>query len=160
MYNASFASLTGAFAFMNAALTHPTGLIESLLKQPNHEPSHQSNAVPRLIQYVQTFHPEDEENGHLSLLPLLSRDTGITHVILAALHINGPDGNITLNDVSPNSTYYDKTWSEVAVLQDTGINVMVMMGGAAQGSYDGRLCNAEDGSVVCPLTHLPSLLHN
>jgi hypothetical protein len=61
--------------------------------------------------------------------------------------VNGPDGNITLNDDSPNSTVYTKTWSEAATLQDNGVKVMVMMGGAAQGSFDGRLCNKQTGEV-------------
>ena len=141
MLNTSIGSIAAAFAFINSAFTLPT---VELLSRGNVSPK---DAVPRLIQYVQTFHPENNDNGHLSLLPLLQEDTGITHVILAALHVNGPDGNITLNDDSPNSTIYDRTWSEAATLQENGVKVMVMMGGAAQGSYDGRLCNKETGAV-------------
>lgn len=127
MYNASFASLAGAFAIINSALSLPAGLVPSLLTRPEIE-----ETTPRLVQYVQTFHPQGGESGHLSLLPLIERNTGVTHVVLAALHINGPHGNITLNDDSPNSTYYDQTWSEVETLQRQGVKVVVMMGGAAQ----------------------------
>ena len=142
MFNASsLGSIAAAFAFINSAFTLRTA---DLLSHAKDTPQ---NSVPRLIQYVQTFHPENNENGHLSLLPLLQQDTGITHMILAALHINGPNGNITLNDDSPNSTYYDETWSAVKTLQDNGIKVMVMMGGAAQGSYNGALCNKQTGAV-------------
>lgn len=142
MFNASsLGPVAAAFAFINSAFTLPT---TDLLLQIKDTPQ---DTVPRLIQYVQTFHPENDDKGHLSLLPLLEEGTGITHVILAALHINGPNGNITLNDDSPNSTYYDQTWSEVKTLQDHGVKVMVMMGGAATGSYDGALCNKQTGTV-------------
>ncbi|KAK3058792.1 hypothetical protein LTR09_000357 [Extremus antarcticus] len=87
------------------------------------------------------------EDTHLSLLPLIQQNTGITHVILAALHINGPDGDITLNDDNPNSTTYDRTWDEAAQLQKAGVKIMVMMGGAATGSYAGRLCASSDSSI-------------
>ena len=140
MLNASFASFAAAIALLNnLAFALPTDLFSNIAKR--------TGSTPRLIEYVQTFHPENNDNGYLSLLPLLNKDTSITHVILAALHINGPNGNITLNDDNPNSTYYDKTWTEAATLQQNGIKVMVMMGGAAQGSYDGRLCSKKDGFV-------------
>ena len=142
MFNASsLGPIAAAFAFINSAFTLPTADLLSLAKDTPQNP------LPRLIQYVQTFHPENNNNGHLSLLPLLKEGTGITHVILAALHINGPNGNITLNNDSPNSTYYDQTWSEVKTMQGNGIKVMVMMGGAAQGSYNGALCNKQTGAV-------------
>lgn len=141
MFNGSLSSIAAAFAFVNSAFTLPT---TDLLAQSNHRPQ---ETLPRLVQYVQTFHPENSENGHLSLLPLVNEGTGITHVILAALHINGPNGDITLNDDSPNSTVYDRTWSEVSTLQDRGVEVMVMMGGAATGSYNGRLCEKGTGAI-------------
>lgn len=135
MYNASLAPFAAAFAFLNTAFSLPvTDLIPSLVTR-NRE------SAPRLIQYVQTFHTINSEDDYLSLLPLLNRDTGITHVILAAMHINGPNGNITLNDDSPDSGVFDQTWAEVPTLQEAGIKVMMMVGGYAQGSYDGRLCS-------------------
>lgn len=142
MYNASLSSLLAIFAIANTAFSFPTtgDLLTPLLRT-------RATTVPRLLQYVQTFHPQNNANGHLSLLPIFNQKTRATHVILAALHINGPNGDITLNDNSPNSTYYDATWSEAATLQTNGIKVMVMMGGAAQGSYAGRLCNKSDSSV-------------
>ena len=141
MFNSSLGSIAALFAFINSAYTLPTS---DLLSRGKVSPQ---DVVPRLIQYVQTFHPQDDEDGHLSLLPLIQQDTGVTHVILAALHINGPNADITLNDDSPNSTIYDQTWSEAATLQDNGVKVMVMMGGAAQGSFDGRLCDSKTGAV-------------
>ena len=46
-------------------------------------------SAPRLVQYIQTFHTVDNEP--LSLLPLLDEKTGVTHINLAALHVNGPN---------------------------------------------------------------------
>ena len=143
MYIASFASLTCASVFINSALSLPAHQVLPLVRrQP------QQDTIPRLIQYVQTFSRQNNDEHHLSLLPLLNRDTGVTYVVLAALHVNGPNGDITLNDDSPNSTYYDRTWSEAATLQESGVKVMVMIGGAAQGSYNGGLCSSADGFVV------------
>jgi len=88
--------------------------------------------TPRLAMYVQTFH--DEDGNPLSLLPL--QGTGITHVILASLHLNGSPGDIHLNDDPPNSTVFDQAWSDCATLQANGIKVMAMMGGAGDGSYN------------------------
>lgn len=140
MLNSSLASFSAALTLLSSfAIAFPTDLVASFARH--------TESTPRLVEYVQTFHTEDSENRHLSLLPLLDEKTGITHVIFAALHINGPDGNITLNDNNPNSTYYDKTWKEAATLQHHGIKVMIMMGGAAQGSYHGRICSKKDGSI-------------
>lgn len=141
LFNASFASLISTLAFINSA--HSLPVVSDLIPQP----VKRADSLPRLIQYVQTFHPQNDDNGHLSLLPFLNRQTRVSHVILAALHINGINGEITLNDDNPNSTVYQKTWNEAATLQKSGIKVMVMMGGAAQGSYAGRLCSKSDGSV-------------
>ncbi|KAK5174551.1 uncharacterized protein LTR77_001632 [Saxophila tyrrhenica] len=140
MLNSSFTSFFATLAFINTALSLP---VTDLLPPP----VKRADTTPRLIQYVQTFHPADDEDAHLSILPLLNKDTGITHVILAALHINGPDGNITLNDENPNATTFDRTWEEAATLQQNGVKVMVMMGGAATGSYDGRLCSTNGRSI-------------
>lgn len=141
LLNASFTSLIWTLAFINTANSLP--LVAELFPQP----VKRADSVPRLLQYVQTFHPQNNDDGHLSLLPLLSKQTRVSHVILAALHINGPNGDITLNDNNPNSTTYQKTWKEAATIQQAGVKVLVMMGGAAQGSYAGRLCSKSDSSV-------------
>lgn len=85
-----------------------------------------------LVQYVQTFH--DSNGNPLSLLPLLNEGTRVTHVNLAALHVNS-DGSINLNDASPDDSSFDQVWSDVATLQQNGITVLFMIGGAAAGSY-------------------------
>ncbi|KAK5119567.1 hypothetical protein LTR85_007395 [Meristemomyces frigidus] len=101
--------------------------------------------APRLVNYVQTFH--DVAGNPLSLLPLLNENTGITHVNLAALHINSDASDITLNDNNPNSSYWDSVWSDVKQLQAGGIKVLFMLGGAAAGSYP-RLCGSAVPAVI------------
>lgn len=69
------------------------------------------------------------------MLPLINNNTGITHVILAAIHINGQPGDITLNDDPPSSPKFDPLWAEVPLVKRVGVKVMGMLGGAAQGSF-------------------------
>ncbi|KAK4574943.1 hypothetical protein LTR86_000793 [Recurvomyces mirabilis] len=66
---------------------------------------------------------------------------------MAALHINDDPNGMTLNDVNPNSTYWDPVWSNVTALQAGGIKVLMMMGGAAAGSYP-RLCGTAVPAVI------------
>jgi len=87
-----------------------------------------------LIVYHQTFH--DPEGNYHSLLPLLTNNTGITHVIIAAIHLNDGPGNITLNDHRPDDARYTQLWGEVGWLQGSGVKVLGMLGGAAKGSFE------------------------
>ncbi|KAK5160967.1 hypothetical protein LTS14_000761 [Recurvomyces mirabilis] len=66
---------------------------------------------------------------------------------MAALHINDDPNGMTLNDVNPNSTYWDPVWSNVTTLQAGGIKVLMMMGGAAAGSYP-RLCGTAVPAII------------
>lgn len=77
------------------------------------------------------------------MLPLLTNYSGISHVILAAIHLNAEPGDITLNDDSPEDPRYMPLWAEVRVLQAMDVKIMGMVGGAAKGSFQ-RL----DGSDV------------
>ncbi|OQD65609.1 hypothetical protein PENPOL_c005G07325 [Penicillium polonicum] len=88
---------------------------------------------PRVILYHQTLIPGGGQ--YVSMLPLLENNTGITHVILAALHLNGAPGDITLNDDPPDNAKFDPLWAEVPVVQRKGVKVMGMLGGAAPGSF-------------------------
>ncbi|KAL7937227.1 glycoside hydrolase family 18 protein [Trichoderma chlorosporum] len=93
-----------------------------------------SNPLPRIITYYQTHH--DSSGRLISLLPLLLQpDISLTHVILAAIHLNEDPNHITLNDHPPHDARFDSLWAELRVLQASGIKVMGMLGGAAQGSY-------------------------
>lgn len=93
---------------------------------------HDRNALPRIVCYQQTYYQNDE---YVSMLPLLEEKTGVTHVILAALHLNDPPGNITLNDDPYMVEKHDFIWQEAMILQSAGVKVLGMLGGAAKGSY-------------------------
>jgi hypothetical protein len=90
-------------------------------------------AVYYQTQYDRTL-PSNSPFGHyVSPLPLVQV---ITHLILAAFHINpGRQNAITLNDNSPDDDYYAQMWQDIAEMQGEGVKVIGMLGGAAQGSY-------------------------
>ncbi|KAJ9640344.1 hypothetical protein H2199_005883 [Coniosporium tulheliwenetii] len=81
---------------------------------------------PRLILYAQTHHTPS--GTPISLLPLLTNPTGVTHVIVAAIHLNEGPGNITLNDHHPDDKRFDQLWAEVRWLQGAGVKVLGMLG--------------------------------
>ena len=91
------------------------------------------DATPRVILYHQTHHQNGDQL--VPLKPLLS--TPLTHLILAAIHLNKDDANphITLNDHHPSDARNNKLWPAVRELQDGGIKVLGMLGGAAKGSF-------------------------
>jgi hypothetical protein len=125
-----FSKLTVSLAILGSLLSAST----AFPSQSRRGLTQANNTTPRNMVYVQTF--TNPDGSQLSLLPLIQEKTGVTHIILAALHLNsGTPNNPTLNDNNPNSDYYDFLWPEVKQLQDAGIQVMMMMGGAAQGSY-------------------------
>ncbi|EMF17682.1 glycoside hydrolase family 18 protein [Sphaerulina musiva SO2202] len=110
---------------------------------------------PRVIVYHQTHHGPN--NGPpISLLPLITNATGVTHVIIAAIHINSRPEDLTLNDTSPSDEKFNILWGEVAWLQSSGIKVLGMLGGFAKGSFE-RLCNntSSDGVVQFEAFYLP-----
>ncbi|CZT01961.1 uncharacterized protein RCO7_05440 [Rhynchosporium graminicola] len=97
--------------------------------------------IPRLIVYVQTLKTPDGKP--LSLFPLLENKTGITHVILASVHLHQRPGEIRLNDNAFSDKLWDPIWGDVKVLQKSGVRVMMMLGGAAGGTY-GRLNGTDE----------------
>ena len=87
----------------------------------------------RLIYYVQSL---KQKNGDkVSILPIQQNKTGVTHIYLAAIHVNQNPGDIVLNDKGFDDPEYAQLWPEVKTLQDNGIRVNGMMGGAAKGSF-------------------------
>jgi chitinase len=86
---------------------------------------------PRIITYHQTIYHND---AFVSLLPLLTESTGVTHVIVAAIHLNSPT-HITLNDDPWDAPKHVPLWDETRILQAHDIKVLGMLGGAARGSY-------------------------
>ena len=92
--------------------------------------------IPKVVCYHQTHY--NRNGDFVSVLPLLTEakeEIQITHLIIAAIHLNEGPGNITLNDDPPNAAKFDRLWEEVAVFQDCGVCCLGMLGGAAQGSF-------------------------
>lgn len=96
-----------------------------------------SPALPRLITYYQTHHSPLAEGGkHISVLPLLTQPgIHLTHLILAAIHLNEDPAAITLNDHRPSHERFTTLWAEMRILQAAGVKVLGMLGGAAKGSF-------------------------
>lgn len=98
-------------------------------------PATESLTLPRLITYYQTHH--DSSGKHISALPLITKPgISLTHLILAAIHINEDPRNLTLNDHPPGHPRFQALWAEMRILQASGVKVMGMLGGAAKGSYE------------------------
>ncbi|KAK1770418.1 chitinase [Phialemonium atrogriseum] len=90
--------------------------------------------TPRIITYYQTHH--DPSGKPISVLPLLTEPgIGLTHLILAAIHINQDPAALTLNDHPPSHPRFTTLWAELRVLQASGVKVLGMLGGAAPGTY-------------------------
>jgi chitinase len=89
---------------------------------------------PRLSSaaHVVAYYQTQYDNGtYVSPTPL----GGIaTDVEVAAFHLDG-DGTVHLNDNPPSDPMFDQMWSDLASLQQSGVRVEAMLGGAAQGSY-------------------------
>jgi chitinase len=149
VFTLSFAfapTVNGSNPVPNAA--HPNFHSQSLFK---------SQDIPRLVVYVQTFTTKD--NRPLSLLPLLENHTRVTHVILASVHLHETPGEIRLNDDPFDARKFEEVWKEVKLLQEAGIKVLILLGGAAAGTY--RNLNGTDDEVsafLFPFTSLAKLL--
>jgi hypothetical protein len=128
-------------------MNHP--VVVTNLPGPARGPAAHVLHKPRLVMYQQTFH--DPGGKYVSLLPLLEQKTGITHLILAAIHLNTPS-NVTLNEHPLDDKRYEDLWKEVKLLQDSGVKVMAMLGGAAKGTYQ-RLSGKGVWIFVARLQH-------
>lgn len=61
-------------------------------------------STPRIVIYYQTLHNPDDTP--CSILPLVTQpNIAVTHVNLAAIHLNDPPGNITLVRLSRSRTH-------------------------------------------------------
>lgn len=88
----------------------------------------------------------------ISLLPLLQNPSGITHLIIAMLHLNlncAHGHNITINDNHPDDPIWDSLRSELKQFQAAGVKIMCCLGGAAKGSYKPAL--EDNWDVYYPL---------
>lgn len=103
-------------------------------------------ALPRIITYYQTHHTPDGKP--ISALPLLTQPgIRLTHLILAAIHINGDPDGITLNDHAPSHPRFHTLWAELRVLQASGVRVLGMLGGAAKGTFSPDRLGSDDDAV-------------
>lgn len=100
-------------------------------------PPHQPVAVPasrRVIVYYQKHYQDDRtRTGYISPLPLLTQNTGVDVVNLAAIHMN--KDVLNLNDDLPSDPMYDRMWAELHQMQDDGIAVVGMIGGAVNDTW-------------------------
>lgn len=114
---------------------------------------------PRVVCYHQTHF--DRQGGYVSILPVLTEASdfvGITHLIIAAIHLNEAPGQITLNDDPPDAPKNAQLWEELKVFQDVGIKVLGMLGGAAQGSFR-RLDQIEEADFEAHYKPLQQMVH-
>jgi hypothetical protein len=87
----------------------------------------------RNIVYHQTHHMPD--GTHIPLTPLIEQSSGITHLNIAAIHLNEIPGDITLNNDPLDAPKFHSLWSDVRELQRAGTKVLGMVGGACAGSF-------------------------
>src|SRR5271156_3367321 len=72
----------------------------------------------------------------LVTLPLATRkQRAITHINIAAFHLQEQAGDIHLNDDPPDDSKYDQLWENMQSFQKFGVKFLAMLGGAAQGSF-------------------------
>jgi chitinase len=85
----------------------------------------------RVVVYYQTQY---NGSSYVSPLGLTRHGTGVTDVVVAALHLDA-DGVVHLNDDPPDSSRYTQMWADLSMMRSAGVRVEVMVGGAAQGSF-------------------------
>ncbi|KAH8896660.1 glycoside hydrolase family 18 protein [Thozetella sp. PMI_491] len=101
--------------------------------------------LPRLIIYYQTTH--DSNNNPISMLPLITeKNIALTHLIVCSFHIN-LNSEIHLNDYPPGDAHFDTLWQEAAVVQNAGVRIMGMVGGAAAGSFNSQTLDSTDNAT-------------
>ncbi|MGO1054157.1 glycosyl hydrolase family 18 protein [Crossiella sp. CA198] len=94
----------------------------------------QAAPYQRTVVYYQTQYSNGATGDYVSPLPLLTNNTGVTDLIVAAIHLNA-DTSVHLNDHPPAHERYTQMWRDLKTMQDRGVNVIGMVGGAAQGTY-------------------------
>ena len=88
----------------------------------------------RTVVYYQTQYSNGATGTYVSPKPLVDRNTGVTDLLVAAIHLN--DNKVVhLNDHPPSHSRYTQMWQDLAAIQARGVNVIGMVGGAAPGSF-------------------------
>ncbi|WP_434448971.1 glycosyl hydrolase family 18 protein [Lentzea sp. E54] len=97
-------------------------------------PPAQAATQKRTVVYYQTQYSNGATGTYVSSKPLVDRSTGVTDVLVAAIHLN--DNKVVhLNDHPPSHSRYTRMWQDLAAMQARGVNVIGMVGGAAPGSF-------------------------
>jgi glycosyl hydrolase family 18 (putative chitinase) len=89
-------------------------------------------AVTRhVVVYYQTQY---DGSRYVSPLGLTQHQTHVTDVLVAALHL---DANrvVHLNNDPPSAAKFTRMWKDLGSMRAAGVHVLVMVGGAAQGSF-------------------------
>ncbi|WP_243788471.1 glycosyl hydrolase family 18 protein [Saccharopolyspora gloriosae] len=81
--------------------------------------------------YYQTQYDGDR---YVSPLELTANGAPVTDVLVGAVHLNSPT-ELHLNDDPPDAAKYEQMWTDLRALQDNGVQVLGMVGGAAHGSF-------------------------
>ncbi|HEY4023208.1 MAG TPA: glycosyl hydrolase family 18 protein [Pseudonocardiaceae bacterium] len=93
-----------------------------------------ANASPHLSgnQHVVAYYQTQYSNGtYVSPLPL----QGIaTDVEVAAIHLDD-DGSLHINDNPPTDSMFNQMWTDLSSLQNSGVRVEAMLGGAGGDSF-------------------------
>lgn len=92
-------------------------------------------AAKRVVVYYQTQYTN---GAYVSPLALTEHRTGVTDVLVAAVHLNdlnGPYAPVHLNDDPPSAAKFDRMWRDLKTLQGQGVHLLAMVGGAAPGSF-------------------------
>ncbi|MFC0626917.1 discoidin domain-containing protein [Kribbella deserti] len=119
-------------ALAGAALTAPAAAVVS----PAAAPVSAVADSKRVVVYYQTQYLN---NVYVSPKPMTDNNTGVTDVLVGAIHLNS-DGSTHLNDHPPGDPRYNQMWTDLKAMQAKGVHVLGMVGGAAQGTFQ-RLQN-------------------
>lgn len=127
-------SWTLAFVLFSLVFSHP---VTELTKRVDSD-------VPRLVIYYQTTH--DDDGNPISMLPLITEQgIALTHLIVCSFHINA-GSVIHLNDYPPDVPHFYTVWNETIIMQQAGVKVMGMVGGASPGSFSTQTLDGDDAT--------------
>jgi hypothetical protein len=93
-----------------------------------------------MVMYYQSKHLKDGF-GLMSPEMMLRPAPCITDLVLAAVHLNSRGPVVTVNNWEPDDPGNDGVWDAVAAVQRAGVNVLALLGGAAEGTF---ACLARD----------------
>ncbi|KAI9926033.1 hypothetical protein ASPWEDRAFT_169900 [Aspergillus wentii DTO 134E9] len=100
---------------------------------------------PRTVVYYQTTTVQlDDLVAYIDEQPI--KQSPITHLIIGCFHLR-TNGYLHLNDYTPDNEHFNHIWPNMKALQERGVKVMAMIGGAAQGSF--QVLDAEASFEEC-----------